>query len=144
MQRTLLDTGPIVALFSKRDVHHERTLAALQSSGGKGKSLCTTWEVVGEAYTVLRVRLGRQRSAEVALPVLRWARDSGVHVLDTAQRDHERAAELLQTYADHPLSYVHALVLAIAERQRVGEVITVDARNFKPVRLTHRLTITIV
>lgn len=137
-------TGPIVALLSKQDAHHEKALAALRSSAGKGQSLCTTWEVVGEAYTVLRVRLGRQRSAEVALPVLRWARDSGVHMLPTAQDDHARAADLLQRYADHPLSYVDAIVLAIAERHRVGEVITVDARNFGPVRLAHRLAVTIV
>jgi len=140
----LLDTGPIVALFSKADAHHGTAVAALRLSARKGKSLCTTWEVVGEAYTVLRVRLGRARSAEVALPVLRWARESGVHILETSEIDHERAAALLAQYADHPLSYVDALVLATAERYHVGEVITVDARDFKVVRLSRRLTVTIV
>jgi hypothetical protein len=37
---------------------------AISASGRKGRKLCTTWEVVGEAYTLFRTRITPARSAE--------------------------------------------------------------------------------
>jgi len=144
VRAALLDTGPIVGLLSQADQHHDSSVAAIRASAGKGRKLCTAWEVVGEAYTLFRMRLAPPDSAEPALVVLRWARESGIELLATVEGDHQRAAALLERYGQLRLSYVDALLLALAERQRVEELITVDARHFGGVRLTHRLTVTIV
>jgi predicted nucleic acid-binding protein len=144
VRATLLDTGPVVGLLSESDQHHGASVAAIKASAGKGRKLCTAWEVVGEAYTLFRMRLAPARSAEPALVVLRWARESAVELLATVEGDHQRAAALLENYGQLQLSYVDALLLALAERQRVEELITVDARHFGGVRLAHRLTVTIV
>jgi hypothetical protein len=50
---------------------------AIRASGRKGRKLCTTWEVIGEAYTLFRMRIAPARSAEAALVVLRGQRESG-------------------------------------------------------------------
>lgn len=142
MRAVLLDTGPIVGLLSEADEHHAAAIAAIKASGRKGRKLCTTWEVIGEAYTLFRTRYSPHRSAEPALAVLRWARESGIELLAIGEGDHQRAATILERYSQLRLSYVDALLLAIAERHRVEELITVDARHFSTVRLPHRISVT--
>ncbi|MFN2463244.1 MAG: type II toxin-antitoxin system VapC family toxin [Candidatus Dormibacteria bacterium] len=144
MRAAMLDTGPIVGLLHAGDAHHDRSVSALKESASQGRALCTTWETIGEAYTLIRLRLARPGDAGPALVVLRWARESGVVVMKAGDSDHARAAAILEEYGDHPLSYVDAIVLALTERHRVEEVITVDQRNFGPIRLDHDPSITVV
>ena len=99
MQAVILDTGPIVGLLSDDDEHHSASVAAIGASGRKGRKLCTTWEVVGEAYTLFRMRIAPARSAEAALVVLRWAKESGIELMPTEERDHQRAAAILERYS---------------------------------------------
>lgn len=139
----MLDTGPVIGLLSEEDEHHTASIAAIQASGRRGRKLGTIWEVVGEAYTLFRMRLSPARSAGPAL-VLRWARESGVELFQSEEGDHQRAAMLLDRYQQLRLSYVDALLLAIAERHRVEELITVDMRHLGGVRLEERLTVTAV
>src|SRR5919201_4423381 len=133
MRAALLDTGPVVGLLSEADEHHAAAVAAIRASGRRGRKLCTIWEVIGEAYTLFRTRYAPHRSAEPALAVLRWTRESGIEMLATGEGDHQRAAAILERCGQLRLSYVDALLLAIAERHRVEELITVDARHFTTV-----------
>ena len=142
MQAVILDTGPIIGLLSDDDEHHAASVAAIGASGRKGRKLCTTWEVVGEAYTLFRMRIAPAHSAEAALVVLRWAKESGIVLLATEEGDHQRAATILQRYGQLRLSYVDALLLGLAERHRIEELITVDMRHFGAVKLAHRMTVT--
>ena len=142
MRGAILDTGPVIGLLSEADEHHAASVAAIEASARKGRKLCTTWEIVGEAYTLFRMRIAPARSADPALAVLRWARESGIELLPTDESDHQRAAALLDRYGQLRLSYVDALLLAIAERHRMEELITVDMRHFGTVRLAHRITVT--
>lgn len=144
MRAVLLDTGPIVGFLYAADGHHAAAEAAIEASAKKRRALCTTWEVIGEAYTLFRMQYSPANSAEPALQVLRWARESAVEVLATSDADHQRAAALLGLYGQLRLSYVDALLLASAERHRVEELITVDGRHFNAIRLAHRLTVTVV
>ena len=142
MQAVILDTGPIIGLLSDEDEHHAASVAAIGASGRKGRKLCTTWEVVGEAYTLFRMRIAPARSAEAALVVLRWAKESGIELMPTEEKDHQRAAAILERYSQLRLSYVDALLLGLAERHRIEELITVDLRHFGAVKLAHRITVT--
>ncbi len=116
----------------------------MQASVRRGRKLCTIWEVVGEAHTLLRMRYAPARTAGPALVALMWARESGVELFRSDERDHQRAAALLERYQQLRLSYVDALLLAIAERHRVEELITVDMRHIGAVRLKQHLTVTAV
>ena len=49
--RVLVDTGPMVAVFSKRDAFHEICVAQLREMA---PPLITTWPVVTEAVWLLR------------------------------------------------------------------------------------------
>ncbi len=141
MRAAILDTGPVVGLLSEADEHHSASVAAIQASARRGRKLTTIWEVVGEAYTLFRTRIAPAQSADTALVVLRWARESAIELLPT-EESHQRAAAILERYSQLRLSYVDALLLAIAERHRMEELITVDMRHFGAVRLTHRMAVT--
>ena len=132
----------MIGLLSEADEHHGASVAAIQASARKGRKLCTIREVVGEAYTLFRMRIAPARSAEPALAVLRWARESGIELLQTDESDHQRTAALLERYSQLSLSYVDALLLAVAERQQMEELITVDMRHFGAVKFAHRIAVT--
>jgi predicted nucleic acid-binding protein len=51
--------------------------------------------------------------------------------------DFERAADLVETYADLSLGTVDAVVVAIAERLSASKVATLDRRHFSVVRPAH-------
>lgn len=53
----------------------------------------------------------------------------------------DRAAELMQTYADLPLGFVDATVLATGERLGVREILTTDRRHFGVLRPQHTKTL---
>lgn len=99
--------------------------------------------MIGEAYALCRVRGVPAPSAVLAQAVLRWAWESAVTVLGAGEVDHSRTAEILTKHADRRLSYVDALLLAIAERYAVEDV-TVDGSHFRVVRLNHAPMITVV
>jgi len=142
VQAAILDTGPIVGLLSDLDEHHAASVAAIAASGRKGRKLCTSWEVVGEAYTLFRIPIGTAHTATAASIILRWANESGIELLTTEESDHQRAAAILQGYRQLRLSYVDALLLVLAERHRAEGLITVDMRHFGAVKLAHRMAVT--
>jgi len=57
--------------------------------------------------------------------------------LDLEPADLERAAELVETYADLPLGGTDACLVALAERLDLAEVATLDRRHFSVVRPRH-------
>lgn len=126
------------------DLHHKSSVAALRTSTKEGRRLATTWEVVSEAYTLVRMRIAQPKSARRALTVLRWARESGILILASTVQDHDRAGELLEAHSSLRLSYVDALLLAVAERSMAEEVITVDGGHFQAVHLITHPAVTVV
>jgi predicted nucleic acid-binding protein len=101
----------------------------------------TVWEVVGEAYWLIRTRISGRRHSDQALTVLRWAEESGVVIEQSGDADQRRAIEVLRSHGDLRLSYVDALLLAICERLGAEELLTVDG-HLGAVRLASKLTVT--
>jgi predicted nucleic acid-binding protein len=62
----------------------------------------------------------------------------------TSSRDHLRAAAILRGHGDLRLSYVDAIVLAVAEALEVEEVMTTDGRHFIAVKLRSRPAVTLI
>jgi len=142
VRAALLDAGPIIGLIYHPDPHSRSCVEAVRASAAAGRRICTTWEAVGEAYTVIRTRVAASQPAR-ALDVLRWAWESGVTVFGTSDEDHERAAQLLTQNSDLRLSYFDGLLMAVAEARTVSEVITVDGDHLRAVQLAHELAVTV-
>lgn len=84
------------------------------------------------AYLVIR-SLGY----ETLTTFLRYVAAQNLSLVLTVPQDLERAAEILEKYADSKIDYVDAMVMAIAERLEIKRILTVDRRDFSIFRPRH-------
>lgn len=126
----IVDTGPIVAAASAKDADHARSLDALANL--REPPLISPF-VVTEVCYFLSTRA--TSAAEAAF--LRSLVVGTFQLVDLTLADLERAAELVEQYADLPLGAADASVIALAERLDVRTVMTLDRRHFSIVRPRH-------
>lgn len=126
----LADTGPLYALVDSSDAWHGRVVEWWRA---RTRSVVLPMSVVPEVSYLLQTRIGP--AAEEAF--VRAVAD-GEFVVETVEsEDIARAAQLLHDYADLPLGFVDATVVAIAERLDVREILTTDRRHFGVIRPLH-------
>ena len=73
MQRSVLDTGPIVALFDRNDRYYHDIYDFMKNYNG---ILYTTWPVVTEVLFLLDFNL------ETQLDFIRWLESGAVRIVD--------------------------------------------------------------
>jgi predicted nucleic acid-binding protein len=135
IDRVLIDAGPLVALFSEDDEHHERCGAALTALT---PPLLTCWPVVTEAAWLLR-----KRPAD--LHNLFTSFDGGLLALlrlDAA--DSPAVAALMRRYESAGLQFADATLAHLAEREKIRTVFTTDRRDFSILRLKRNRTLRLI
>lgn len=122
MSSILVDTGPLVALCDPSDDAHEICEAA--SAAVFANDAVTTVPVLVEAFYILRHSpAGVQRLMNVVT--------SGV--LDFVDVDialMERSFELMIRYANVPMDFADATLVAVAETHDLRTIFTLDRRDF--------------
>jgi hypothetical protein len=126
---TLTDTGPLVALLDKDDVHH--AACAATSKRLPSGPLLTTWPCFTEAMYLLGEVGGYRYQAE--LRRLRQAGRLALHDLTPAEVDY--IVRLMEKYHDVPMDLADASLVAVAESHMVRRVFTLDS-HFRIYRLT--------
>ena len=117
----LLDTGPIVATLDRTDQWHARCAAALETVLDR----CVTTEaVVTEACHLLQ-----RGGAAAALP-LEFLLAAQIPILGLEPGLHRHAARLMDRYADVPMDYADATLVALSDALDLSTVITTDRRGF--------------
>lgn len=117
----LVDAGPLIALIHADDQRHRRCVAVFQELT---EPLGTVWPVLTEAMYLLSFSW----KAEDAL----WEMlDRGViRVLTVADEDVSRMRVLMKKYKDLPMDLADAALVAVAERERIRRIFTLDRRDF--------------
>jgi predicted nucleic acid-binding protein len=134
-RRVLLDTGPMVALFSEDDEHHQRCSDALTALI---PPLVTCWPVVTEAAWLLRTR-------PMSLHQLFESFDNGLFVLLTLDAtDLPAIAALMKRYEDAAIQFADAALAHLAERENIRTVFTTDRRDFSIIRLKRNRSLTLL
>lgn len=133
----LVDTGPLVAIGDRASKDHQACLDALRAAR---PPRLVPGPVIAEVCFMLEREVGT--GAEALF--LRSFSSGFLSPLDIEVADLERAAELVETYADLPLGGTDACIVALAERLEVAEVATIDRRHFSVVRPRHVEAFTIV
>ena len=122
----LVDTGPLVALFDRSDAEHDRCKRALKILR---EPLKTTIPVLTEAFYVLEPESresDRLRDFIERHGLSIWFFDDG---------SLNRAFELMELYADHPMDLADASLVVAAESLGTRKVFTVDRKHFETYRV---------
>ena len=119
MPRTVVvDAGPLVALFNRRDADHHRVVSFLREYHDR---LFSTLAVVTEVMHVLEFSHNAQQG------FLQWMSTGAVERIELSDEDFRRTIELHSKYADRPMDFADATLVAVAERLGIRAVLTLDS-----------------
>lgn len=126
----ICDTGPLYAAMDEADTDHVQC-AELLSEGEE--QLVVPAPVVVELEWLASSRLGPLAFDAFLTDV----EEGTVRIIDLVRTDYARVRELCARYADLPLGFVDASVVAVVERLREPKLATLDHRHFGVVRPRH-------
>lgn len=122
----LVDTGPLVGLFDPRDRQHARCRRTLRTIR---ESLVTTIPVLTEAFHMLApASQGADRLRD-------FVAQGGLGVWFLAAPGLQRAFELMERYADHPMDLADASLVVAAETLDTRKIFTIDRGDFSTYRV---------
>jgi hypothetical protein len=126
--QVLVDTGPIVAILSESDEHHEACVEQLHRIR---RPLLTCWPVITEAAWLLR-----------AYPPAIWKLLSSFHgrpfeLIPLGETDLPGIAAVLAKYEGLRIQLADASLVHLANREGIETMFTLDRRDFGVLRLAH-------
>lgn len=126
----IADTGALYALIDRSDAWHERVRTWWERNR---HPVIVPSSVLPEICYLLQTRIGAH--AELAFMRAVASSEFAIESLDAS--DLARIPDVMHAYADLPLGFVDASVVAIGERLEVRDVLTTDRRHFGAVRPRH-------
>ncbi len=131
MKNTLIDAGPLIALFNKNDKYHEKIKKFLKNYSG---ILTTSWPVLTEVCHMLDFSINAQ------IDFLKWIKLGGLKIEDIAQTEIDKIIKLSEEYSDIPMDLADATLVIISKRLDIKEIITIDS-DYYIYRTTERETL---
>ena len=126
MRRVLVDTGPIVAILSRRDQYHQTCVEALSDMPGP---LFTCWPVITEAAWLLR------HDANAVQQLLSSIDTGFLEILQLSTSDAKPIASVLNKYRELRIQLADAALVQLAGRTGIETMFTLDRRDFSLFRL---------
>ena len=135
MKKTLIDSGPLIALFDKSDKYHFVVLNFLKDFKGE---LVTTWSVITEVSHMLDFNL------QVQIDFLKWIEIGGITIHNISQEEISQIRVMMEKYIDIPMDLADASLMYIANREKIHSIISIDSdfdiyRTLKKQNLTNLL-----
>ena len=135
MSSVLADSGPLAALFNRRDHYHGHAVDFFQSRGA-GLRCHTTWEGISEVMYFLDF------SAAAQGDFLEWlyhGHERGLmHIAALAPDDLPGLARMMRKYADRPMDLADASLVWLANKNGITDIITIDRTDFSVYRTSKR------
>lgn len=131
--RVLVDTGPLVAMASKRDAHYAACTNQLREIA---PPLLTCWPVLTEAAWLLR------RYPAAIIRLLASFESGFLSLLPLEERSLPWISGFLRRYTQAQLA--DACLVYLAEREGIGTIFTLDRRDFSVYRLSRQRALTLV
>ena len=117
MKKSLIDTGPVVALFDASDNFHESIYEFVRAYRG---AFFTTWPVVTEISYLLE-DVGNAR-----FDFLRWMESGAVQLLKTDYFDIPYLRFYMEKYKDIPMDLADASLLYMSDKSGIRNIVSLD------------------
>jgi len=131
----LLDTGALVSLLDRTEVHHDACRRFLD--GWEGAIVSTEAVLTESTYLMGRIPGGRAAAIDMFL-------SGGATLLPLTRAMLRRAHALIEQYADLPMDFADATLVVLAEELDANQVFTTDRRDFEIYRIHGRRRFRIV
>jgi predicted nucleic acid-binding protein len=135
MKRVLVDTGPLVAILSSVDQHHESCVEALRQLPGP---LFSCWPVITEAAWLLRAY------PKAVQQLLQSMRSGFLELLPLAGTEAGDLAEVMKSYHDIQPQLADTALVYLAHREGIDTIFTLDRRDFSIYRSNRKRPFRIV
>ena len=126
----LLDTSFLFALANRSDRNHTRVLTIAQTII---ETLVLPTVVLPEVCYLIASRLGHRAMRRFLVELV----GSNTQLEPLIPADLQRVSEILDQYSDNQLDFVDATIVAIAERENITRILTLDHRDFTRIRPRH-------
>ena len=134
---TLIDAGPLIAVFNRNDDYYTECLRLYQALD---PPFYTTLAVLAEAMYTLGARAGWHGQQLLWKIILH-----GDLLLEhPSPGEIVRMSELMSKYSDRPMDFADASLVALAERLSLDRIFTVDRRDFSTYRLHSKKAFTVI
>ena len=135
MQNVIADSGPLGALFNKRDRFHDRAVEFFRVHGAALRCH-TTWEVASEVMYFLDFNVDAQGDF---LEWLHAGHERGFMTITALDpTDLPGLSKLVRKYADRPMDLADASLVWLANKTDITDIITVDRADFSVYRTNKR------
>jgi predicted nucleic acid-binding protein len=117
MEKILIDAGPIIALFNKRDAYHTKAVNFLKEHPFQ---YYTTWPVITEASHMLDFSTAAQMN------LLKWIERGGIHLVDLDRDGLRRMIQLSEKFIDVPMDLADASMMVASEKLNTLKILSID------------------
>jgi predicted nucleic acid-binding protein len=134
METVLTDSGPLIALLNHRDEHHEWIREQFKHLSGP---LLTCEGAITETCYLL------QADGLPSWSVIELLERKIITIEFDLSRQQNRVLSLMKKYADTPMDFVDACLVAMTEERRDCKLLTLDS-DFRIYRRFERQTIPLI
>jgi predicted nucleic acid-binding protein len=131
----LIDTGPLIALYSEEDPHHRRCRASLDKLR---PPLLTCWPVVTETAWLLRNRPDGFQA------IIDGFGHGLFSLLPLDHADLAGISVLMRRYESTGIQLADASLAHLADREGIRTVFTTDRRDFSIIRLKRNRSLKLI
>ena len=118
MRNTLIDAGPLIALFDRSDQYQFKAVRFMEDYHGY---LWTTWPVVTEVCHMLDFSIKAQ------LTLLEWIERGGLRIYELKELHIERIKQLTEKFSDVPMDLADASLVVVSELSGYDKIISIDS-----------------
>ncbi|MBI5788303.1 MAG: PIN domain-containing protein [Candidatus Schekmanbacteria bacterium] len=114
----LIDAGPLIAVFNKSDKHHHACITFLSNYHG---DILTTEPVLTEVVYLLR------RFPSAPQNVIDFIINAPIKLVPFSEERLLRCSKLMEQYANVPMDFADASLVAMGEEFEISDVFTLDS-----------------
>jgi len=118
MQKTIIDSGPLIALFDGSDKYHKVVLDFLKEYKGK---LITSWAVITEVSHILDFNL------QVQIDFLKWCELGALEIYNINQDEIANIRTMMEKYSDIPMDLADGTLMYIANKEKIKNIVSIDS-----------------